>query len=520
MVAPYRRPRARRRLELGQPMNAARAAIAIQAAARGMLARRRLARVGGVVGARLVNRAMDRREQRQRRALMSPMDIQRRFRRAQRPQGQVRVPKIFPSARIGSKIGTEVSKRPVSLRKIDPSEVKLHIDTKSTVSQSGVAYFGFPDAGSQDEQLKQGCIALVNMFFRRSGLKMATIKTKVRDAYSHIPDNNPEYSDCKLRRISILFVRNTAGGNGFYVNVTFDMDNSKSIEDMALLIYNQIKLKSAGTDDGVDGEGAWPLIAKLWSRDSDDSTAHQYANYATYDLANVMVDFKFMRKYKWQNITPSGNAGTGAADRSTINDIMANPLSGRIYKFKGPTPLVRRVVEDQQSETMPQILAIQYQGAGTLAHDYLDTRAFRMDTPGGPSFDAALAVPFKQPFKAASVFRNTETEDKVYMPPGGYKQIIRSEKVTMNFIRFCRATVFDSGAYLQKPGYNQPKISKIGTSTLFALEPAVRTVPNEAIKVMVNSEIWYTTKCRVGDKKQPVMSNVKVEEGFNFEEED
>ena len=492
------RPRVRRRLPFNN--NMANAALAIQAAARGFLARRRAARMRG-----------DRR-------LLSPMDIQRKFHKAKKPMGQVVVPKVFPKARIGSLVGTAKSKRPVNY-KPDPLQVKLHIDTTNSVLQNQVAYFGFPDAGSQDEQLKQGCIALVNMFFRRAGLKLPTIKSTIEGQNAHLPDAPPDYFSCRLNLITIYYVRWDAEGSGVYENASFVVSDSSTIESVALLIFADIKDKAVN-------HGKWPLQAKLWQRELNHISAagqeFEYQEFATYDLNNVMVDFKYMRKYKWQNVTPSGWSYPGknsghTYERSTINDIQANPLSGKIYKFKGPTPLMRSTLQASVGGTMPAIDLIQKQGLGTAAHDYLDTRAFRDNVPA-PSFDNALSVPFKQPFKAASLFKNALTEDKVYMPPGGYKQLIRSESITMNFTRFCHATVFDDGETLAKSGYVQPKISKIGTCTLFALEPAVRTVVNELVQVQVNSELWYKTKCRVADKKQPVISNVKVEEGFNFQE--
>lgn len=492
------RPRARRRLI--EPMNMARAAIAIQAAARGFLARRRAARMGG------------------RRRLLSPMDIKRKFQRAKKPtgQGQVIVPRVFPKNRIGSLVGTEKSKRPVTLKKLDPLEVKLHMDKTNTVLQGGVAYFGFPDAGSQDEQLQQGCNALVNMFFRRGGLKMTNIKSVINDQFSHLPDAGTDFYRTKLTKITILYVKWNADGTGFYSNSEHDVTITSSIETVATSIFNSIKSK------GVD-DGQWPLMAKLHS-----TSLKQYATpqsdefintFATYDLQNVMVDFAYMRKYKFQNVTPSDGSTGEPGARSTINDIAANPLSGRIYKFRGPTPLLRAAVQDQEKVQMPALDLIQQQGLGTLAHDYLDTRAFRYNAPD-VGFNRALCVPFRQPFKAASVFKNTLTEDKVYMPPGGYKQLIRQGKVAYNFRRFCQATVFNSGDTAVNPGYIQPKTPKIGTSTLWGLEPAVRTVADENVKLIVNSELWMTCKCRVADKKQPVISNVKVEEGFNFQEEE
>lgn len=473
------RPRARRRLY--QPMNMANAAIAIQAAARGFLARRRAARMGG-------------------RRLLSPMDINRKFMRAKKPQGQVRVPKVFPKARIGSVIGTEKSKRSVSMKKVDPLEIKYHIDLNSEVQQSQCAYFGFADAGWQDDQLTQGCMALTQLFFRRSGLKLPTINMQLKDALSTPPDQHPDYFRPKLRRIEMLFVNVDQEGGQSSSLKAIDVDQSSTIYTVARDIRDAVV--DLGTS-AIFPANKWPIMAKLFSRYHNQSD-FTYDCFATYDLENTMVDFAYKRKYKWVNVTPAGDGGSGGS--SNINDINANPLSGRIYKFKGPTPLVRAAIKDFNPEL--HLDGIEEQGVDNSSA--IGCNLFRLND----SYANGLKAAFRQPFKSVQFFKNTETEDKVYMPPGGYKQLIRGGKVTMNFKRFCQATVKVPGITGIADGI--PKPSKIGTSTIWALEPALRTDVNELVKVHVNSETWYTTKCRVGKEKQPVATVQAVLEGPTF----
>lgn len=475
------RPRVRRRLPFNN--NMANAALAIQAAARGFLARRRVARMRGPA-----------------RRLMSPMDIQRKFRRVKKPQGQVRVPKVFPKARIGSLIGTEVSKRPVSMKKIDPLEIKTHIDINSEVQQSQVAYFGFADAGYQDDQLMQACLALTNMFFRRSGMKLPNINVTVQQALSTPIDIPPTYHRTKLRRIEILFVNVAQDGTSSSDLATILVGYSSTIFSVAEAIRDAVFTRATAATLPAK---KWPIVAKLYSL-REPTSADVYDLFATYDLQNVMVDFAYKRKYKWINVTP---AGEGGVDGSTnINDINANPLSGRIYKFKGPTPLVRSTIKDYNPQL--ELDAIENQGADNSSA--IDCARFRLlnDYANLPKAE------FKQPFKATSFFKNTQTEDKVYMPPGGYKQLIRDGKVTMNFKRFCQATVKMPSTTGISDGIQKPP--KIGTSTLWALEPALRTDVNELVKVHVNVETWYTTKTRIGEQKQPVVAQKLVLAGPTF----
>lgn len=474
------RPRVRRRLY--GPMNMANAAIAIQAAARGFLARRRAARMGA------------------RRQLMSPMDIKRKFQKVKRPQGQVRVPKVFPKARIGSLIGTEKSKRPVSLKKLDPMEIKTHIDINSDVSQSQVAYFGFADAGYQEDQLMQGCMALTNMFFRRAGMKLPDVNVSYTQALNTPVDANPLYYRTKLRHIVILFVNVTQDGTQSISRSNIQVDENSTIYSVATLIRNAIV--DTGTAATLPAK-KWPIHAQLLSEDFHQSSILHNV-FATYDLENVMVDFAYKRKYKWVNVTPAGEGGVGGS--TNINDIQANPLSGRIYKFKGPTPLVRAAIKDYNNQL--QLDGIEDQGVDNSSA--ISCNHFRSSN----SYAQMPKAEFAQPFKAAQYFKNTETEDKVYMPPGGYKQLIRSGKVTMNFKRFCQATIKQPNTTGISDGVEKPP--KIGTSTIWGLEPALRTDVNELVKLHVNCETWYTTKTRVGKEKQPVTTQKLVLQGPTF----
>ena len=480
----------RPRRQLFAPMGAAMAARRIQAVARGFLARRRVAQM-------------------RRPVLMSPMQIDkmRTPKSRRKRQGQiskVAVRPVMPKFRIGSLIGTEKSKRTVSLKKLDPLEIKLHVDSTSVVDQGGVAYFGFPDAGPQDEQLKQGCYALVNLFTRRSGLKLASVNTPIE---SGLPKPVSQYNRSRLNRIVIGWTRHDADGNGEFEWLQYDIAKTESIKDIGIRIYNDIKAQ-AYNPGSTETDGKWPAVAHLESSTNLLSADNKYQTFATYDLTNVMTDFAVMRKYKWQNVTP---AGENEPLRVNLNDIQANPLSGKIYKFKGPTPLIRTMVTEQLGTTLHD--SIEAQGAQYPgdSYDYLKTEAFRDN-----SYNNVLDVPFRQPFKANQFFKNTLTEDKVYMPPGGYKQLIRKADVKMNFRRFCQATVYIQGDGLAAQGYVPNKPAKIGTSTLWGLEPAVRTSPLEHVMVAINIETWYTTKCRVSDKKQPVVTDIKTETGHTF----
>ena len=501
-LAPARR---RPRRQLFAPMAAGMAARRIQAAARGFLARRQVAQM-------------------RRPRLMSPMDIvkiKRRKTQGQIPKGATRG--VMPKYRIGSLIGTAKSKRKVT-GKMDPLKVTTHSDRCCTIDQKMVAYWGFSDASSQDDQLVQGIRALVQMFVRRSGLKVSTVEQQFNESYLQ---GSLSGNDVRLNRIIIQYLRRGPDGhNGELREVAFEVTESSSVTTITDQIFATTKELAAGTS--TDGLGEYPVRAVLMQASYDPvggSGNIPFARkaFATYDLTNCMVDFTYMRKFKWQNVTPADNTSTpGDGTRYDLNDINANPLSGKIYHFKGPVPVVRAAqLDNSQLQNLANVQSlIEYTpgsapGVGVSRVDgNLDCKAFRTDG----HYTGILYNAFQQPFKSQTFFKNCDTEDKLYMPPGGYKQLIRKGKVTMNFTRFCKATIAPAKGSIGSTTQVgiEPMPPKIGGCTIWGLEPAVRTSPEETSRIAMNMETWLSAKIRVGEQKVPIAKIHSVATTPNF----
>jgi len=475
-LAPYRRRPPRR--QLFAPMAAGIAARRIQAAARGFLARRQVARM-------------------RRPRLMSPMDISKIKRR--KTQGQIKstTRAVMPKYRIGSLIGTAKSSRKVK-GKMDPLVITEHDDRHATVSQPMVAYWGYSDAGSLDQQLEMGVRALVNMFARRSGLKPCNIYQAFADSY--LQDYSPE-SGIRWTRLVIAYQGVRSDGTITRDESIFNLSETMSIFNVTQNVMTDLKAQAAGT-------AFRPVRAILQTYDSVATGTAQHRTFATYDLENVMIDFSFMRKYKWQNVTPADTSqAPGEFNQFSVNDINANPLSGKIYQFKHRVPQVQSAQLDNTD--LPELANIQ---AGDGQDGALKTNAFRVSD----NYNADLEYPFKQPFKAMQIFKDTISEDKVYMPPGGYKQLIRKGKKTMNFTRFVAATVLNTATTVRRSsGDTVPE--RIGSSTIWALEPVIRTVTNETVRIATQMETWYTCKARAGNKTVPVVQINTVGAGTNFQ---
>ena len=412
-------------------------------------------------------------------------------------QGQIKntTRAVMPKARIGSLIGTAKSSRKVK-GKMDPLVITEHHDVHATVSQGQVGYWGYSDAGSLDQQLEMGVRALVNMFVRRSGLKPSNIIQDFSDSYmqDYLPTSN-----IRLTRIVIAYqaIKNT--GEIVRDETIFGVTETSSIDTLTTTIMADMKTKAFG-------QSCRPVRAILQSVNGSS-----YDTFATYDLENVMIDFSYMRKYKWQNVTPAESG----ADTSNINDIHANPLSGKIYQFKHRVPQVRAAMLDDTNQPMLPTLQ-----ESDLADGALDTTAFRTGVPGSAgNFANPLTGAFTQPFKAMQIFKDTLSEDKVYMPPGGYKQLIRKGKKTMNFTRFVLATAagpITSSRFAKSLSSGDTVPDRIGTSTIWGLEPVIRTGVNELVKIATQMETWYTCKARAGNKTVPVVQINRVATGTNF----
>ncbi len=448
------------------------AARRIQAAARGFLARRRVAGM-------------------RRPRLMSPMDIGKIRGKPRRKQGQIKNTSrgVMPKYRIGSLIGTAKSSRKVS-GKMDVMSVTEHRDVHATVNQATVAYWGYSDAGSLDHQLEMGTRALVNMFVRKSGLKPTSLYQSFDESYLQDVIN----SDIKLKRIVIAFQGINPAGGISRDEALIAVADTDSVHLITQKIIPELKSKALSNNFK-------PVRAILQS-----FVMGTYTTYATIDLENTMIDFSYMRKYKWQNVTPADTTqAPGEFNQFSVNDINANPLSGRIYQYKHAVPQVRGAKLD--NEDLPQLNKIQ---DITGTDGALDCTAFR-----NGNYNSLLEFPFKQPYKSMEIFKDTLSEDKVYMPPGGYKQLIRKGKKTMNYSRFVQATL-DNGYNYTRHNAGSDVVPGIGTSTIWALEPVIRTTTLEVVRVATQMETWYTAKARSGTKSVPIAKINSVTAGTNF----
>ncbi len=78
-----------------------------------------------------------------------------------------------------------------------------------------------------------------------------------------------------------------------------------------------------------------------------------------------------------------------------------------------------------------------------------------------------------------------------------------------------QATVGYLGNYVRTTA-GADVVPRIGTSTIWALEPVIRTTTLEVVRVATQMETWYTAKARLGTKSVPIAKINSVTAGTNF----
>lgn len=432
------------------------AARRIQAAARGFLARRRVAQM-------------------RRPRLMSPMLIDKmrtpkRYQKKQDPSAPARVG-TYPKARIGSMLGTAKSKRTVR-KKLDPLKITEHIDVQTYAHQNDVCYFGFKDAGDPESQLNIGCYAVAQMIFKRCGMEMTSIDSTNTD-----PEGLSGFARKNVRLRGVTFTMQYAkhAADPLYRQVTILYDYTiDTIRVFGVNIANELRSQR---DDGY-------LPVNMHIR-ADTASGETDEFLQSYSCDSMMMEYSALAKYKWQNVTPASGGG------DDVNDINSNPLTGKVYTYKGPFPKLKSAVSTEYNRIGTTDTRSQLHGIMDPQGEKVDTMCFRQ----GATYSGDLLPGFNQPYKSNQVFSNTLTEDKLYMPPGGFKQAMRRTTKTMNFKRFVIAcTVLSNSDAVWVNSYD--RVPPIGNCTIIGLEPTLRQSTAEVVKIAINTEFWLSAKCR------------------------
>lgn len=382
----------------------------------------------------------------------------------------------FPNARIGRQMGVygKPGKLPAQL-----GTVRRTLDKSLTSTQQDVNYVGFQCFGSTKEILETFSAQVWKDIFQRAGSPLSSWQGRVRSD-AHV---TPAYSN-RLASVTFYFQRDSVGDvartTWQYTFATTDTTNSL-IDDLTSQIFSQYN------------NGYLPRAYSL-----EDASGTPFVTHETW--GEDVVTWNAEAQIKVQNVTPSVGGSTD------INDVNANPLQGKVYDFRNSyakfVPDYLQMIEATNVITWGGLKDFQDMG---YADDLLRTEKLRHSGLYANELVDALQSPPRGP----AVFQNLEGVKNVQLPPGGFQVVKRSIKSTCTVTRFIWG-VFnvylpdDNSSYV-KPNMVKPIVNKV---IMMGLEPTVRSVTDELVKVIVNRKIQHSISIK---KKRPSNLPVKVD---------
>ena len=193
-------------------------------------------------------------------------------------------------------------------------------------------------------------------------------------------------------------------------------------------------------------------------------------------LSRHKINLSVNSQYKIQNVTPTeGTTGT----TGSINDINANPLTGKVFTFRNQRPLFR---EDYLSGfTDPTTVdGIKHLNRVQQSTDVLKAPSSTVDA------FAHIAAP---PIYAKTLWRNAISQGAVSLTPGGYKHY------STKFGREGTLRTLLEGIVMIRYDINgegqTAKFPPMGSSFMMCLQPVMRTSASELVKIAYDGTLIY-----------------------------
>ncbi len=193
--------------------------------------------------------------------------------------------------------------------------------------------------------------------------------------------------------------------------------------------------------------------------------------YADQNLSKNKITVQISGRFRFNNTTPAGDGGVG--ESTSINDVDANPLSGKIYTFRNQSPIFQSTFKDAALPFVQDGIqnlntvypGFEVYGDTTVAAEGKGAAAFRdIDAP---------------PLNPKAIWKNVKTTGNVAFPPGGFKTFNTSylrQGTIMTYIRdISQAVSNDNGGVLS---ISAPVYPPAGDSFMMCLRPMIKTSGN------------------------------------------
>jgi len=405
--------------------------------------------------------------------------IQRAFRKRVAAGKKRKVNAALPRYRIGKQMGTFGKKgsKPKPL-----AGATLRTNTDFTPQGNEVCYWGTSIAPPREHVMFLVAQHIVMDVYKRSGMNIGAWTGPTPSRNNH---PTGDVRNGRLKEIKMEFVREDQNGSVTYTTSTITISSTvaSTPEQFASSIRNTIRAQA---------------ILGFYCHsyrciDYDDS-----AYYIHDDFGDDIVTLYFTTKARIQNVTPTDGHNAGVTGvPSSVNDVGANPLMGRIYDFGHGGPRLKDEYERMQSQVAghAEIAKVSVSDNST---SQIDTARLREDSTG--SNPGRLARTFRQPPNGAAVFKNVIGAKNVSMPPGGFQTIMRTQtvKASMRRLTFGIYEIDTVGTAVNVRAQNPPVVMK---SFMVGLKPTLRHETDELVKLVVNVD--RTAKCTIKRRKIP-----------------
>jgi hypothetical protein len=195
-------------------------------------------------------------------------------------------------------------------------------------------------------------------------------------------------------------------------------------------------------------------------------------------IAESILDIRIRSNVKFQNVTPADTDADASGIDNNKNAIDANPLSGYVYRFADPAPKFSEGVVTEigsQERELEQTMVNTTDASGSAGRLY--TRA--MFNPTSHNAYTKYAQPTSKP---KTLWSNCTHSQKIHLQPGGYRNLAFVFNYHGTVTRFMENIAVKQNVVGSSSSSNRT-MPKLGSCYMIGLEPSIRSVSNETIKV-------------------------------------
>ena len=390
----------------------------------------------------------------------------RKFPRSYKPKKIVR--KKYKKTTAASYGLIDVSRRATApkghvalLRRKTFGDVQSHESSK-------MAWIGTSDIGQQSIF----CQAIAQAILMKYLSKIGDHRTDSSYDPQTIDNNNPQHNFDMFHSFQVKYAMDAFNEDHATAGLTRDHFGNAilngSIQDMVDTFGTQLRQQAEN--------GRYPTTIAFYRDDfiNIGSTTKGAPRVLDNRLGEHYIDIKVTTILRLHNISPSEENGT------SIHDINANPIQGKVYTFRNQRPKFTDAYQENQV----------FDPTTRDGMETLNKYKGNFDIIKGVPGDDAFAHLERPPLNPRSLWDNSVAQGTVLMSPGAYRTYNCKFARTETVKNMLKGVIRVSGA-----GKNPP----IGSSVMMCFQPSMRNSDTELVKLSYDYTAVYN--CAMRHKK-------------------